>query len=167
MWILTMKCFACPAGELDCQVCAVVRGGLIGAVVGSLYPIFMAVPVNGSLAARYVSSICCELNLVIFPALSLNGVNFQSMHTVSSWRLLLCGRWSVPVIQLQGEVPKRYASNPPNRKKKIYKTELEYCKTFEFSWEPYKLCMIYVGKLNWGSHPTKQWTFLSGVWLGI
>lgn len=87
-----MKCFACPAGELDCQVCAVVRGGLIGAVVGSLYPIFMAVPVNGSLAARYVSSICCELNLVIFPALSLNGVNFQSMHTVSSWRLLLCGR---------------------------------------------------------------------------
>lgn len=86
-----MKCFACPAGELDCQVCAVVRGGLIGAVVGSLYPIFMAVPVNGSLAARYVSSIC-ELNLVIFPALSLNGVNFQSMHTVSSWRLTV---WKV------------------------------------------------------------------------
>uniref|UniRef100_A0A8C9LB75 Transmembrane protein 126A n=1 Tax=Pavo cristatus TaxID=9049 RepID=A0A8C9LB75_PAVCR len=41
---------------LDCQVCAVVRGGLIGAVVGGLYPIFMAVPVNGSLAARYSSS---------------------------------------------------------------------------------------------------------------
>ncbi|NXJ15851.1 T126A protein, partial [Odontophorus gujanensis] len=44
------------SGELHCQVCAVVRGGLIGAVVGGLYPIFMAVPVNGSLAARYSSS---------------------------------------------------------------------------------------------------------------
>ncbi|XP_021238332.1 transmembrane protein 126A [Numida meleagris] len=44
------------SGELDCQVCAVVRGGLIGAVVGSLYPILMAIPVNGSLAARYSSS---------------------------------------------------------------------------------------------------------------
>lgn len=76
MWILTVKCFACPAGELDCQVCAMVRGGLIGAVVGGLYPIFMAIPVNGSLAARYVLSICSELHLVIFPALSLNCVNF-------------------------------------------------------------------------------------------
>lgn len=84
-----MKCFACPAGELDCQVCAVVRGGLIGAVVGAFYPIFMAIPVNGSLAAKYVLSICSELNLVVFPALSLNRVNF---HTVSSWRLLLYER---------------------------------------------------------------------------
>ncbi|NXC48695.1 T126A protein, partial [Penelope pileata] len=44
------------SGELDCEVCAVVRGGLIGAVVGGFYPILMAIPVNASLAARYTSS---------------------------------------------------------------------------------------------------------------
>ncbi|NWW94129.1 T126A protein, partial [Rhynochetos jubatus] len=43
-------------GELNCEVCAVVRGGLIGAVVGGLYPVFLALPLNASLAARYSSS---------------------------------------------------------------------------------------------------------------
>ncbi|XP_010145901.1 PREDICTED: transmembrane protein 126A [Eurypyga helias] len=38
-------------GELNCEVCAVVRGGLIGAVVGGLYPMFLALPLNASLAA--------------------------------------------------------------------------------------------------------------------
>lgn len=54
MWILTGKHFVCRAGEINCEVCAVVRGGLIGAVVGGFYPILMALPVNASLAARYV-----------------------------------------------------------------------------------------------------------------
>ncbi|KAM6317159.1 transmembrane protein 126A-like [Aegotheles albertisi] len=44
------------SGRLNCEVCAVVRGGLIGAVVGAFYPIFLALPVNASLAARYSSS---------------------------------------------------------------------------------------------------------------
>uniref|UniRef100_A0A8B9BKB4 Transmembrane protein 126A n=1 Tax=Anser brachyrhynchus TaxID=132585 RepID=A0A8B9BKB4_9AVES len=44
------------AGELNCEVCTVVRGGLVGAVVGGLYPIIMALPVNASLAARYASA---------------------------------------------------------------------------------------------------------------
>ncbi|NXG49446.1 T126A protein, partial [Psilopogon haemacephalus] len=44
------------SGEINCEVCAVVRGGLIGAVVGGFYPILMALPVNASLAARYYSS---------------------------------------------------------------------------------------------------------------
>ncbi|XP_062495205.1 transmembrane protein 126A [Pezoporus occidentalis] len=44
------------SGDLNCEVCAVVRGGLVGAVVGGLYPIFLAIPLNGSLAARYSSS---------------------------------------------------------------------------------------------------------------
>ncbi|KAF1507833.1 hypothetical protein FQV17_0005483, partial [Megadyptes antipodes antipodes] len=43
-------------GDLNCEVCAVVRGGLIGAVVGGLYPVFLALPMNASLAARYSSS---------------------------------------------------------------------------------------------------------------
>ncbi|NXP47356.1 T126A protein, partial [Heliornis fulica] len=44
------------AGDINCEVCAVVRGGLIGAVVGGLYPVCLALPVNASLAARYSSS---------------------------------------------------------------------------------------------------------------
>ncbi|NXU53144.1 T126A protein, partial [Turnix velox] len=44
------------SGDLNCEVCAVVRGGLIGAVLGGFYPILMALPVNASLAARYYSS---------------------------------------------------------------------------------------------------------------
>ncbi|NXL51504.1 T126A protein, partial [Podilymbus podiceps] len=44
------------SGDLNCEVCAVVRGGLIGAVVGGLYPVFLALPLNASLAARYTSS---------------------------------------------------------------------------------------------------------------
>ncbi|NWH64551.1 T126A protein, partial [Geococcyx californianus] len=44
------------SGELNCEVCTVVRGGLIGAVMGGFYPILLAVPMNASLAARYSSS---------------------------------------------------------------------------------------------------------------
>ncbi|NWI97508.1 T126A protein, partial [Pitta sordida] len=44
------------SGQLNCEVCAVVRGGLVGAVVGTLYPAFLALPLNASLAARFGSS---------------------------------------------------------------------------------------------------------------
>ncbi|NXA37223.1 T126A protein, partial [Eudromia elegans] len=43
-------------GDLDCEACTVIRGGLIGAVVGGFYPFLMALPVNASLAARYSSA---------------------------------------------------------------------------------------------------------------
>ncbi|XP_036393442.1 transmembrane protein 126A-like [Megalops cyprinoides] len=41
------------SGELNCQSCAQVRGVLVGAVVGGLYPILLALPMNIGLAARY------------------------------------------------------------------------------------------------------------------
>ncbi|XP_069734349.1 transmembrane protein 126A-like [Phaenicophaeus curvirostris] len=44
------------SGELNCEVCTVARGGLIGAVVGGFYPVFLALPLNASLAARYSST---------------------------------------------------------------------------------------------------------------
>ncbi|XP_072793321.1 transmembrane protein 126A isoform X2 [Taeniopygia guttata] len=44
------------SGQLNCEVCAVIRGGLVGAVVGGFYPIFLAIPLNASLAARYMST---------------------------------------------------------------------------------------------------------------
>uniref|UniRef100_A0A8C4XNG7 T126A protein n=1 Tax=Falco tinnunculus TaxID=100819 RepID=A0A8C4XNG7_FALTI len=44
------------SGDLNCEVCAVVRGGLTGAVIGGFYPVLLALPLNASLAARYSSS---------------------------------------------------------------------------------------------------------------
>ncbi|XP_006037249.1 transmembrane protein 126A-like [Alligator sinensis] len=39
--------------DLNCLSCAVVRGGFIGSVVGALYPVTLALFLNGALAARY------------------------------------------------------------------------------------------------------------------
>ncbi|XP_034614953.1 transmembrane protein 126A-like isoform X2 [Trachemys scripta elegans] len=44
------------SGDLTCAPCAIVRGGLVGSVMGGLYPIFLAIPVNAGLAARYSSA---------------------------------------------------------------------------------------------------------------
>ncbi|KAJ1119918.1 hypothetical protein NDU88_008101 [Pleurodeles waltl] len=41
------------SGDLNCPTCAVVRGALAGSVVGGLYPIALALPINAGLAARY------------------------------------------------------------------------------------------------------------------
>ncbi|XP_030055969.1 transmembrane protein 126A [Microcaecilia unicolor] len=41
------------SGDLNCETCVIVRGALIGSVIGGLYPILLAIPVNGGLAARY------------------------------------------------------------------------------------------------------------------
>lgn len=39
-------------GDLNCEICTMIRGGLVGLVIGGLYPVFLAIPVNGGLAAR-------------------------------------------------------------------------------------------------------------------
>ncbi|KAM4864861.1 transmembrane protein 126A-like [Thomomys bottae] len=44
-------------GDLSCETCSVTRGGLVGFIVGSLYPIFLAIPMNGGLAGRYGSTV--------------------------------------------------------------------------------------------------------------
>ncbi|KPP69728.1 transmembrane protein 126A-like [Scleropages formosus] len=41
------------SGDLNCPTCTIVRGGLVGVVAGGMYPIFLALPVNAALAARY------------------------------------------------------------------------------------------------------------------
>ncbi|KAG7471327.1 hypothetical protein MATL_G00123450 [Megalops atlanticus] len=40
-------------GDLNCQSCAQIRAVLVGTVVGGLYPILLALPMNIGLAARY------------------------------------------------------------------------------------------------------------------
>ncbi|KAL8191197.1 UNVERIFIED_CONTAM: hypothetical protein K2H54_069285 [Gekko kuhli] len=43
-------------GDLNCATCASVRGGLIGAFVGCVYPALTAIPLCGGLAARYATA---------------------------------------------------------------------------------------------------------------
>ncbi|XP_004632610.1 transmembrane protein 126A [Octodon degus] len=47
-------------GDLNCETCTMTRAGLIGLVFGGLYPAFLAMPVNGALAARYQSALLPE-----------------------------------------------------------------------------------------------------------
>lgn len=53
-----------------------IRGGLVGAVVGGFYPIFLAIPLNASLAARYVLLTCSVLiEMYLSVKCSVLGVN--------------------------------------------------------------------------------------------
>ncbi|XP_005379840.1 PREDICTED: transmembrane protein 126A isoform X2 [Chinchilla lanigera] len=47
-------------GDLNCETCTLTRAGLIGLVLGGLYPTFLAIPVNGTLAARYQTALLPE-----------------------------------------------------------------------------------------------------------
>ncbi|EHB04074.1 Transmembrane protein 126A [Heterocephalus glaber] len=47
-------------GDLNCETCTMTRAGLIGLVFDGLYPAFLAVPVNGALAASYPSALLPE-----------------------------------------------------------------------------------------------------------
>ncbi|KAG9351532.1 hypothetical protein JZ751_022783 [Albula glossodonta] len=44
------------SGELNCATCALIRGGLVGGFAGGLYPVILALPINGGLARRYKTS---------------------------------------------------------------------------------------------------------------
>ncbi|XP_001493394.2 transmembrane protein 126A [Equus asinus] len=48
--------FPLNTGDLNCETCTITRGGLVGLVFGGLYPVILAIPVNGGLAARYESA---------------------------------------------------------------------------------------------------------------
>ncbi|XP_040819852.1 transmembrane protein 126A [Ochotona curzoniae] len=52
--------FPLSTGVLSCETCTLIRGGLVGLVLGGLYPILLAIPVNGGLAARYQSALLPE-----------------------------------------------------------------------------------------------------------
>ncbi|XP_043547565.1 transmembrane protein 126A isoform X1 [Chiloscyllium plagiosum] len=41
------------SGDLNCPTCALVRGGLVASVGGTLYPVLLALPINAGLASRY------------------------------------------------------------------------------------------------------------------
>ncbi|XP_036592099.1 transmembrane protein 126A-like [Trichosurus vulpecula] len=48
--------FPLSSGDLSCEACTVIRGGMVGLLIGGLYPVVLAMPINGALAARYNSA---------------------------------------------------------------------------------------------------------------
>uniref|UniRef100_A0A8C2LRW0 Transmembrane protein 126A n=1 Tax=Cricetulus griseus TaxID=10029 RepID=A0A8C2LRW0_CRIGR len=42
--------------DLNCETCTMTRGALVGFGLSGVYPILLAIPMNGGLAARYESS---------------------------------------------------------------------------------------------------------------
>ncbi|XP_072466775.1 transmembrane protein 126A isoform X2 [Notamacropus eugenii] len=44
------------SGDLSCEACTVIRSGMVGLIIGGLYPVVLAIPINGALAARYNSA---------------------------------------------------------------------------------------------------------------
>ncbi|XP_038051213.1 transmembrane protein 126A-like [Patiria miniata] len=62
--------------DLDCAVCAEIRGGLINFLLGAMYPVLLAAPLNAALARRY--------DTVKVPSMSFK--NFDRSHFVKFWR---------------------------------------------------------------------------------
>lgn len=52
--------FPLNTGELNCEACTVIRGGLAAVVLGGLYPVCLVFPGNGGLAVRYNSALLPE-----------------------------------------------------------------------------------------------------------
>ncbi|XP_045413179.1 transmembrane protein 126A [Lemur catta] len=66
-------------GDLNCETCTVTRGGLVGLVLGGLYPVFLAIPVNGGLAARYQSILLPEKGNILTYWIRISKPVFRKM----------------------------------------------------------------------------------------
>ncbi|XP_036617943.1 transmembrane protein 126A-like isoform X1 [Trichosurus vulpecula] len=44
------------SGDLRCEACTVISGGMVDLLIGGLYPVVLAMTINGALAARYNSA---------------------------------------------------------------------------------------------------------------
>ncbi|XP_024428526.1 transmembrane protein 126A [Desmodus rotundus] len=66
-------------GDLNCETCTITRGGLVGLVFGGLYPVFLAIPVNGGLAARYASALLPEKGNILTYWIRISKPIFRKM----------------------------------------------------------------------------------------
>ncbi|XP_054427424.1 transmembrane protein 126A isoform X1 [Pteronotus mesoamericanus] len=66
-------------GDLNCETCTITRGGLVGLVLGGIYPVFLAIPVNGGLAARYASAVLPEKGNILTYWIRISKPIFRKM----------------------------------------------------------------------------------------
>ncbi|XP_037023540.1 transmembrane protein 126A [Artibeus jamaicensis] len=66
-------------GDLNCETCTITRSGLVGLVFGGLYPVFLAIPVNGGLAARYASALLPEKGNILTYWIRISKPIFRTM----------------------------------------------------------------------------------------
>ena len=66
-------------GDLHCETCTIIGGGLVGLVFGGLYPVFLAIPVNGGLAARYNSALLQEKGNILNYWIRISKPYFRKM----------------------------------------------------------------------------------------
>ncbi|KAM5319583.1 transmembrane protein 126A isoform 1-T2 [Glossophaga mutica] len=66
-------------GDLNCETCTITRSGLVGLVFGGLYPVFLAIPVNGGLAARYASALLPEKGNILTYWIRISKPIFRKM----------------------------------------------------------------------------------------
>ncbi|XP_053518599.1 transmembrane protein 126A-like [Artibeus jamaicensis] len=66
-------------GDLNCETCTVTRGGLVGLVFDGLYPVFLAIPVNGGLTARYASALLPENGNILTHWIRISKPIFRKM----------------------------------------------------------------------------------------
>ncbi|XP_020036175.2 transmembrane protein 126A [Castor canadensis] len=66
-------------GDLNCETCTVIRSGLVGFVFGGLYPVLLAMPLNGGLAARYQSALLPEIGNILTYWIKISKPVFRRM----------------------------------------------------------------------------------------
>ncbi|ELW68948.1 transmembrane protein 126A [Tupaia chinensis] len=71
--------FPLNTGDLNCETCTIIRSGLVGLVFGGLYPVFLALPVNGGLAERYESALLPQKGNIITYWIRISKPIFRKM----------------------------------------------------------------------------------------
>ncbi|XP_023595541.1 transmembrane protein 126A isoform X2 [Trichechus manatus latirostris] len=66
-------------GNLSCETCTVTRSGLVGLIFSGLYPVILAIPVNGGLAARYNTALLPEKGNILTYWIRISKPVFRKM----------------------------------------------------------------------------------------
>ncbi|XP_014847673.1 PREDICTED: transmembrane protein 126A-like [Poecilia mexicana] len=70
------------SGDLNCPTCSLIRGALVGAVGGGVYPMLLALPLNFGLASRYSTAPMPEKGTILRYCVDVSRPVFKKMRAV-------------------------------------------------------------------------------------